>query len=44
MVIKTNKLLKHTAKAAVSSEIHKKKRSTQSEEHVEFFNVKPDGA
>jgi hypothetical protein len=31
----------YTAKAAVGSEI-RKKHSTQSEHHVEFFNVRPD--
>jgi len=30
------------AKAAVCSEIHTK-HSTQGEQHVEFFNVKPGG-
>jgi len=32
----------YTAKAAVCSEI-RTKRSTQSEYHVEFLNVKPGG-
>jgi hypothetical protein len=32
----------YTAKAAGYSEI-RTKRSTQSEHHVEFLNVKPDG-
>ena len=32
----------YTAKVAVCSEI-RKKHSTQSEHHVEFFNVKPGG-
>jgi len=32
----------YTAKAAVCSEIHTK-HSTQSEHHVEFFNVIPGG-
>jgi len=32
----------YTAKAAVCSEI-RTKHSTQGEDHVEFFNVKPDG-
>jgi hypothetical protein len=32
----------YTAKAAVNSEI-RTKHSTQSDQHVEFFNVKPDG-
>jgi len=31
----------HKAKVAVRSEI-RTKHSTQSERHVEFFNVKPD--
>jgi hypothetical protein len=42
MVIKTNQLMLHKAKVAVCSEI-RTKRSTQSEQHVEFFNVKPGG-
>jgi hypothetical protein len=42
MVIKTNQLMMYIAKAAVSSEI-RAKHSTQSEQHVEFFNVKPGG-
>jgi hypothetical protein len=34
----------YTANAAVCSEIHKKtKHSTQSEHHIEFFNIKPGG-
>jgi len=32
----------YKAKVAVCSEI-RTKHSTQSEHHVEFFNVKPDG-
>jgi len=36
--MKTNQLMKYTAKPAVCSEI-RTKRSTQSEHHVEFFNV-----
>jgi len=32
----------YTAKAAVCSEI-RTKHSTQSEHHVEFFNIKPRG-
>ena len=33
----------YTAKAAVCSKIRRKKNSTQSEDHVEFLNVKPGG-
>jgi len=40
MVIKTSQLMTYTAKATVCSEI-RTKHSTQSEHHVEFFNVKP---
>jgi len=32
----------YTAKAAVCSDI-RTKQSTQSEHHVEFFNIKPGG-
>jgi hypothetical protein len=42
MVIKTNQLMMYKAKVAVCSEISTK-HSTQSEHHVEFFNVKPGG-
>jgi len=42
MVTKTNQLMTYTTKATVCSEI-RKKHSTQSEHHVEFFNVKPGG-
>jgi len=42
MVIKTNQLMTYKTKAAVCPEICTK-RSTQSEHHVEFFNVKPGG-
>jgi hypothetical protein len=42
MVIKTNQLMMYKTKVAVSSEI-RTKHSTQSEHHVEFFNVKPGG-
>jgi hypothetical protein len=42
MVIKTSQLMMYKAKAAVCSEI-RTKHSTQSEQHVEFFNVKPGG-
>jgi len=38
MVIKTNQLMTYKAKVAVCSEI-RTKHSTQSEHHVEFFNV-----
>jgi len=41
-VIKTNQLMTYKAKAAVCSEI-RSKHSTQSEHHVEFWNVKPGG-
>jgi len=41
-VIKTNQLMTYTAKVAVCSEI-RTKHSTQSEHHVKFLNVKPDG-
>jgi hypothetical protein len=41
-VIKTNQLMTYTAKAAVCSQI-RTKYSVQSEQHVEFFNVKPGG-
>jgi hypothetical protein len=40
--MKTNQLMTHKAKDAVSSEIHKK-HSTQNEHHVEFLNAKPGG-
>ena len=40
MVIKTNQLMMCKAKVAVCSVI-RTKHSTQSECHVEFFNVKP---
>jgi len=42
MVIKTTQLMTYSAKVAVCSEI-RTKHSTQSEHHVEFFNVKPGG-
>jgi len=42
MVIKTNQLITYKAKVTVRSEI-RTKHSTQSEHHVEFFNVKPGG-
>jgi intracellular sulfur oxidation DsrE/DsrF family protein len=42
MVIKTNQLMAHKAKFAVCSEILTK-HSTQSEHHVEFFNIIPIG-
>jgi len=42
MVIKTTQVMTHEAKVPVSSEI-RTKHSTQSEHHVEFLNVKPDG-
>jgi hypothetical protein len=41
-VINTIQLMAYKAKFAVCSEI-RKKQSTQSEHHVEFFNVKPGG-
>jgi hypothetical protein len=41
-MIKTNQLTMYKAKAAVSSEI-RTKHSTQSEQHVEFLNIKPGG-
>jgi hypothetical protein len=41
--MKTDQLMTYKAKVAVSSEIRKKKRLAQSENHVEFFNVKPGG-
>ena len=41
-VIKTNQLMMYKAKVAVCSDI-RTKLSTQSERHVEFFNVKPGG-
>jgi len=40
--MKTNQFMMHTAKVAVCSEI-RTKHSTQSEHHVELFNVKPGG-
>jgi hypothetical protein len=40
MVIKTNQLMTHKAKAAVWPEI-RTKHSEYSEHHVEIFNVKP---
>jgi len=40
MVVKTNQLVMYKANAAVCPEI-RTKQSTQSEHHVEFFNVKP---
>jgi len=42
MVIKNNQLLTYRAKFAVCAEI-RTKHSTQSEQHVEFLNVKPGG-
>jgi len=39
---KTNQLKMYTAKATICSEI-RAKHSTQSEQRVEFLNVKPDG-
>jgi len=42
MVIKNNQLWLYKAKVAVCSE-SRKKQSTQSEQHVEFFNIKPGG-
>jgi hypothetical protein len=39
---KNNYLIMYKAEVAVSSEISTK-HSTQSEHHVEFCNVKPDG-
>ena len=41
-VIKANQLMMYKAKVAVCSDI-RTKHSTQSEHHVEFFNVKPGG-
>jgi hypothetical protein len=41
-VIKTSQLMMYKAKVAVCSEI-RTKQSTQSQHHVEFFNVKPGG-
>jgi hypothetical protein len=40
--MKTNQLMMYKAKVAVFSEI-RTKHSTQSENHVEFLNVKPGG-
>ena len=40
MVTKTNQLMLYKAKVAVSSET-RTKHSTQSENHVEWLNVKP---
>jgi hypothetical protein len=40
--IKINQLMMYKAKVAVCSEI-RTKHSTQSEHHVELFNVKPGG-
>jgi len=40
--IKTNQVMMYKAKAAGCSEIPTK-HSTQSEHHVEFFNIKPGG-
>jgi len=42
MVIKTTQLMTYKGKAAVCSEI-RTKHPTQSEHHVESFNVKPGG-
>ena len=42
MVIKTNQLMMYKAKVALCSEI-RTKHSKQSEQQVEFFNVKPGG-
>ena len=39
---KTSQLMLYKAKVTVCSEI-RTKRSTQSERHVEFFNVQPGG-
>ena len=41
-VIKANQLMMYKAKVAIFSDI-RTKHSTQSEGHVEFFNVKPCG-
>ena len=42
MVIKSDQLMMYKTKVSVCSEI-RTKHSTQSEHHVEFLNVKPDG-
>jgi hypothetical protein len=42
MAIKTNQLMVYKAKDAACSEI-RTKHSTQTEHHVELFNVKPGG-
>ena len=42
MVIKTSRLMMYKGKVAVCSEI-RTKHSTQSENHVEFLNIKPGG-
>ena len=42
MVIKTNQLMMYEAKVLICSDI-RTKRSTQSEGHVEFLNVKTCG-
>jgi len=42
MIIKTDQLITYTAIVPVCSEIHTK-HSTQSEHHVELFNVRPGG-
>jgi hypothetical protein len=42
MVTKSNQLMMYKAEVAACSEI-RKKQSTQSEHHVEFFIVKPGG-
>ena len=43
MVIKTNQLKMYKAKVAICSDTGTK-HSTQSEQRVEFFNIKPGGA
>ena len=40
--IKTNQFMLYKAKVAACSDV-RTKHSTQSESHVEFLNVKPDG-
>jgi hypothetical protein len=42
MVLETNQLMMDKEKVAVCSEI-RTKHSTQSEQHVDFFIVKPGG-
>jgi len=43
MVIKTNQLMMHTTKVAVSSQFHKRTLKARRKHHEEFLNVKRGG-